>query len=91
MAAPFPLDLYLSRLQLQRADLRPGLELLQQLQRQHLRNIPFENIDVVLGQHISMDARDVQRKLLREQGGGGRGGYCFEHNSLMMDALVALG
>ncbi len=64
MATAFPLDLYLSRIQLHRADLLPSLELLQQLQQQHLRHIPFENIDVVVGKRISMQAQDVQAKLL---------------------------
>jgi N-hydroxyarylamine O-acetyltransferase len=91
MATAFPLDLYLSRIQLHRADLLPSLELLQQLQLQHLRHIPFENIDVVVGKRISMQAQDVQAKLLCLQGAGGRGGYCFEHNSLLNHALVALG
>jgi N-hydroxyarylamine O-acetyltransferase len=69
------------------------LLLLRQLQEQHLRCIPFENIDVVLGQRISMAPADVQCKLLHVSSGSecGRGGYCFEHNTLMMLALKELG
>lgn len=76
----------MQRLQLEHVDRRPCLQLLQQLQEQHLRCIPFENIDVVLGQSVSMASSDVQVKLL-----GRRGGYCFEQNTLMADALQMLG
>ncbi len=86
MSTTFPLDLYLQRLQLEHVDRRPCLQLLQRLQEQHLRCIPFENIDVVLGQSVSMASSDVQGKLL-----GCRGGYCFEQNTLMADALQMLG
>ncbi len=93
MSTPFPLDLYLSKLQLHDdVETRPSLALLQRLQQQHLRCIPFENLDVVVGQRISMAALDVQRKLLpTDTAGSGRGGYCFEQNTLMMAALRAMG
>ena len=84
----FPLDAYLQRLQLAHVDRRPCPQLLQQLQEQHLRCIPFENLDVVLGQHVKMGSSDVAEKLLLGQP---RGGYCFEHNTLMADAARALG
>lgn len=91
MSTPFPLHLYLSKLQLQHVQLRPSLDLLRRLQEQHLRCIPFENLDVVVGRHVSMEPCDVQLKLLQPPAGGGRGGYCFEQNTLMMGALQAIG
>ena len=53
----------------------------------HSLSIPFENLSVVLGETISMAADDVEAKLVR----GGRGGYCFEQNTLMQLALASLG
>ena len=102
MSIPFPLHLYLTKLQMQHVNPRPSLQLLQRLQEQHLRCIPFENIDIVVGQRVSMALADVQHKLLQhdsaptppgEEAGvsAGRGGYCFEHNTLMMAALRAIG
>jgi N-hydroxyarylamine O-acetyltransferase len=52
-----------------------------------MRSIAFENIDVVLGKAISMDPTAVEEKLV----GDGRGGYCFEQNTLLRLALQALG
>lgn len=53
----------------------------------HSRAIAFENIDVVLGKPISMTADDVERKLVDE----GRGGYCWEQNTLLASALSEIG
>jgi N-hydroxyarylamine O-acetyltransferase len=49
--------------------------------------IPFENVDVLLGRVPRLDIESLQRKLVD----GGRGGYCFELNSLMRTGLRALG
>ena len=51
------------------------------------RSIPFENIDIVLNQKISMDEEDVEEKLVNSR----RGGYCFELNSLLRCALEEMG
>ena len=53
----------------------------------HSATIPFENIDVFLGRPIPIDAASVAAKLV----GAGRGGYCFEQNTLLLGALTALG
>jgi len=53
----------------------------------HRQAIPFENLDVLLGQPIRIDGASVFAKLVT----GRRGGYCFEHNRLLADALTALG
>jgi N-hydroxyarylamine O-acetyltransferase len=53
----------------------------------HTRRIPFENIDVLLGRKIELDADSIQRKLIDNR----RGGYCFEQNGLMLMVLDALG
>ena len=63
------------------------LEVLEQLHRRHQASIPFENLDVLLGRPVRLDLESLQAKLVA----GGRGGYCFEHNTLFAAALRALG
>ncbi len=75
------LDAYLERIGL---DGRPSIE---QLHRAHLTSIPFENLDPHQGLPVSLDAADLERKLVTER----RGGYCFEQNLLLKAALEALG
>jgi N-hydroxyarylamine O-acetyltransferase len=53
----------------------------------HALSIPFENLDALTGRRVSLDPVDVERKLLRQR----RGGWCFEQNLLLGDALRALG
>jgi N-hydroxyarylamine O-acetyltransferase len=53
----------------------------------HTKSIPFENIDVLLGRPILLEREALVAKLLT----GGRGGYCFEHNGLLLLVLEALG
>jgi N-hydroxyarylamine O-acetyltransferase len=52
----------------------------------HVRAIPFENLDVLLGRPISLVPADIARKLIDER----RGGYCFEHNTLLLHVLESL-
>ena len=75
------LEAYLERIGLRG---RPGLA---QLHRAHVSSIPFENLDPHRGVPVSLDPEAVQRKLVAER----RGGYCFEHNLLLREALEALG
>ncbi|GAA1385446.1 arylamine N-acetyltransferase [Kitasatospora putterlickiae] len=60
---------------------------LRSLQHAHLLAVPFENIDVVVGTVPSLDVGDLEAKIVR----GGRGGYCFEHNTLFAAVLERLG
>ncbi len=53
----------------------------------HALAIPFENIDAFIGRRISLDAAAVEDKLVRR----GRGGWCFEQNLLLGEALRAMG
>lgn len=53
----------------------------------HAATIPFESIDVLLGRPPKLDIGSLQRKIIA----GGRGGYCFELNTLFRTGLVALG
>ena len=53
----------------------------------HARAIPFENLDVLLRRPVRLDRDPLFDKLVRRR----RGGYCFEHNTLLLQALAALG
>lgn len=53
----------------------------------HTLSIPFENIDAFLGRSVSLDPQAVAYKLIRQR----RGGWCFEQNLLLGEALRALG
>jgi len=53
----------------------------------HLRHIPFENVDVLLGRRIELDPASIEQKLIEHR----RGGYCFEQNTFLYHVLAALG
>jgi N-hydroxyarylamine O-acetyltransferase len=80
------LDAYLARIGYA-GERVPTTAVLSALARLHAQAIPFENIDAFIGRRVSLDARDVQRKLVADR----RGGWCFEQNLLLGDALRALG
>ena len=80
------LDAYCSRIGYG-GPLEPTFDTLCAMHERHAQTIPFENIDVLLGQGVSLDPDTITRKLLQER----RGGYCFEHNGLLFDVLRALG
>jgi len=80
------IEAYLERIgivQPQAADLKS----LRALHLAHRIAIPFENLDIQLGRPIRLDIGSLQDKLV----GARRGGYCFEHNTLFLHALRALG
>ncbi|MEV6235842.1 GNAT family N-acetyltransferase [Lentzea sp. NPDC051838] len=60
---------------------------LTELHEAHVRTIPFENIDVMLGLVPSLDLADIQAKMI----GRRRGGYCYEHQLLFTAVLERLG
>jgi N-hydroxyarylamine O-acetyltransferase len=53
----------------------------------HPAAIPFENLDVLLKRPIRLDPDSLMSKLVHQA----RGGYCFEHNTLLQAALRELG
>lgn len=65
----------------------PTLATVRALQVLHPRAIPFENLDTLVGRPIRLDLVALQGKLVA----GGRGGYCFEQNTLFGHVLAALG
>jgi N-hydroxyarylamine O-acetyltransferase len=63
------------------------LQTLADVQLHHAQAIPFENLNPFLGWPVRLDAQSLHTKLVRQ----GRGGYCFEHNLLLSQALTAMG
>jgi N-hydroxyarylamine O-acetyltransferase len=65
----------------------PTLETLRAIQLLHPQAIAFENLNPLLTLPVRLDIESLQEKLIRSR----RGGYCFEHNGLLLHALRALG
>ncbi len=65
----------------------PSRAALDALHEAHVRTFTFDNIDVVLDQHPGVGLEQVQAKFV----GRGRGGYCFEHSTLLAAVLERLG
>jgi N-hydroxyarylamine O-acetyltransferase len=64
-----------------------SIETLRRLHAAHRESILFENLTIQAGGAISTELADIERKFLDE----GRGGYCFEHNTLFAAALQDAG
>ncbi|VVO88344.1 N-hydroxyarylamine O-acetyltransferase [Pseudomonas fluorescens] len=65
----------------------PTLETLRLLQRRHTGAFAFENLTTLSGEPVLIDLPSVEQKVLLE----GRGGYCYELNSLYLALLKELG
>jgi N-hydroxyarylamine O-acetyltransferase len=63
------------------------LDTLRRLHVAHREAFLFENLAIQTGGAVSVAIEDIERKFLDE----GRGGYCFEHNTLFRSALRDLG
>lgn len=59
------------------------LDALRRLHLAHREAFLFENVTIQTGGAIGVEVADIERKFLDE----GRGGYCFEHNTLFAAAL----
>jgi len=79
-------DAYLRRIRFA-ANVAPTYATLAALVRAHATAIPFENLDVLLHRPIRLDLDGLQRKLVVAR----RGGYCFEHATLVAAVLEAIG
>ncbi|HKO59097.1 MAG TPA: arylamine N-acetyltransferase [Thermoanaerobaculia bacterium] len=80
------LDHYLHRIGIS-APTSATVDALRALHLAHRRSILFENLDIQRGKPILLDLDALERKLVD----GGRGGYCFEHNTLFAAALRECG
>lgn len=82
----FRLNAYLERIGYN-GSLTPSIETLRNLHRAQVMSIPFENLNLFLGQPILIDPASLMTKLIDER----RGGYCYELNGLFFMALDHLG
>jgi len=64
-----------------------SFETLSGVLKAHTGTIPFENLDVLLGRPPRLDLEGLQDKLVIRR----RGGYCFEHATLLAAALTEQG
>lgn len=76
---------YLKRIKLEACD--TNLAGLTALQEHHTQNIPFENLDIVVGRKITLDYDRLFKKVILSN----RGGYCFELNVLFATLLNSFG
>lgn len=60
---------------------------LERLHRRHLERVPFENLDILADRPLSLDLLDLRHKIVER----GRGGFCYELNSLFGALLHSLG
>jgi N-hydroxyarylamine O-acetyltransferase len=82
----FDLDAYLRHIGWE-GPRRTDLETLRGIHLAHILSIPFENLDPLAGRTPSLKPADITAKLLHSR----RGGYCYEHNTLLWTALRSLG
>lgn len=65
----------------------PNLEYLSHLQKQHVINVPFENLDILNRKPLSLEEDELYKKIVHAQ----RGGVCYELNGLFYYLLKELG
>ncbi|WP_430411605.1 arylamine N-acetyltransferase family protein [Kordia sp.] len=58
-----------------------------ELQRKHLLNIPFENLDIHYGRKINLSINEIYQKIVIHK----RGGFCYELNGLFHHFLKQIG
>jgi N-hydroxyarylamine O-acetyltransferase len=78
---------YLSRIGIDDFNLTADLKNLQLLQKQHLLNVPFENLDIHWKRPILLDPKRFFEKIVEEK----RGGFCYELNGLFYELLTEIG
>lgn len=78
---------YLRRIGVENVNIAANAENLKFLQRQHLLNVPFENLDIHWKCPIELDNQAFYKKIV----GGGRGGFCYELNGLFYELLGEIG
>ncbi len=81
------LDRYLELLEVELTTARPDRGTLRSLHLTHLERVPFENLDIALGDGVPHDQLQAVDKITAER----RGGWCFELNGAFALLLEALG
>lgn len=82
----FDLDAYFKRIRYT-GPRTPTLETLRAIHALHPAAIPFENLNPLLRIPVALDTPSLVSKLIDAK----RGGYCFEQNLLLKNALDSLG
>jgi len=77
---------YLARLQYFEP-IKPDIQTLQGLQRAHMLNVPFENLDIGLKRPIHLTEEALWNKIVAQR----RGGFCYELNGLFAALLKEIG
>jgi len=77
---------YLKRIKV-KVDPKVDLQTLTLLQKAHLLNIPFENLDIHNNTEIRLDINRIFTKVITN----GRGGFCYELNGLFYELLLRIG
>ncbi len=68
-------------------EFKPDFATLAAIQYGQTTNIPFENLEILRGLSVNIDLASLEDKLVNQ----GRGGYCFEQNSLLLGVLLQIG
>ncbi len=78
---------YLDRIGLNNHLINANFKNLTLLQRQHLLNIPFENLDIHWNNLIELNVSNFYEKIVDRK----RGGFCYELNGLFCELLKEIG
>lgn len=81
------INAFLRRIGLDESVPEKSLEFLGKVQNACVLTIPYENLDILSGIHISLDKDDIYDKIVKNR----RGGYCFELNGLLYHMLEEMG
>ena len=79
-------DVYLSQLSLTPPE-TPDVDFLNKLVERHVATYSFNNTGVLLRETLSLELSAILHKLVTRKAGG----FCFEHNKLVMHCLDSLG
>ena len=80
-------EAFLARIGLSDTPITHTVDFLGAVQTACVLTIPYENLDILAGKPVSLDAEDIYRKIVTEH----RGGYCFELNALLHRMLAEMG
>ena len=86
MSVDFDLDAYCARVNYT-GSRDVSLATLKALHFSYVHSVPFENLDIHLGQPISLEPSDLFTKIVTRK----RGGYCYEVNSFFAMILRSFG
>ncbi len=78
---------YLNRLRLIKEEISLNEHSLKELHKNHVFNIPFENVDIHSNEAIVLDIQSILHKVVRNN----RGGFCYELNYLFYTLLTEIG